>query len=100
MWGHMSLWNVQGPLVFWGHPCPVYSAIVCLGTIRPDDSGAVFFIAKPQVSRLDMSGGINPLDMPRTPYRASKGKFSHDPPCPITLTPSFTSLLYIFHLIN
>ena len=30
-----------------------------------------------QVSgRLGMSGGIYPLDMPRTPYRASEGKHS------------------------
>ena len=40
------------------------------GIIIPEDSGAVFCIAKPKSpDRL----GVNPLDMPRTPYRASEG---------------------------
>ena len=57
--------------------------IVTLGTIRPEDSGAArnatsFSIklhSETQVSgRLGLCLGVNPLDMPRTPYRASEGK--------------------------
>ena len=30
---------------------------------------------------------VNPLDMPRTTYRASEGEHSQNPPCPMTLAP-------------
>ena len=68
----------------WSYSEGVILPIVTLGTIRPEDSGAArnaqSFIIKlyseTQVSgRLGMSG-VYPLDMPRTPYRASEGKRS------------------------
>ena len=56
--------------------------IVTLGTIRPDDSGAVrnatvsalIYTAKSKSTAVWACLGVDPLDMPRTPYRASKGK--------------------------
>ena len=58
-------------------------AIVTLGTIRPDDSGAAF---EQKNECLDAWAclRVNPLDMPGTPYWASEGKHSQNPPCPIT----------------
>ena len=43
------------------------SAIVTLGTIRPQDSGAVFYIAKVMSLTIWACLALNPLDMPRTP---------------------------------
>ena len=40
---------------------------------------------------LGMSWG-RPLDMPRTSYQASKGNASNNPPCPITLTITSSSV--------
>ena len=60
-------------------------AIVTLGTIRPEDSGAVRnatrvsalnCIAKPNSPAVWACLGVNPLDMPRAPYRVSEGKGS------------------------
>ena len=74
-------------------PC----AIVTLGTIRPEDRGAAF---KQKKESLDILArlGVNPLDMPRTPYWASEGNTFKNPPCPIT--PPSRHHLYIIHLIN
>ena len=46
------------------------SAIVTLGTIRHKDSGSTFKQGVWACLR------VNPLDMPRTPYRVSEGKHS------------------------
>ena len=57
--------------------------IVTLGTIRPKDSGAkchgvsaLNCTAKPKSPAVWAYLGVDPLDMPRTPYRASGGKRS------------------------
>ena len=62
-------------------------------------------VAEPLLNKLKRSlwtsghaWGLNPLDMPRTPYWASEGKHSQDPPCPIT--PPSRHHLYIIHLID
>ena len=66
----------------WSYPEGVILPIVTLGTIRPEDSGAAR-----KVSSLNCTAnlkspavwaclGVYPLDMPRTPYRASEGKRS------------------------
>ena len=52
--------------------------IVTLGTIRPEDSGAVFE-QNEQVSRRLGMPGLNPIDMLITPYWASEEKYSHQP---------------------
>ena len=58
-----------------------------LGTIRPEDSRAVFYRKKTLDVRACM--GLNPLDMPRTPYWASEGKHKIESTMP-----------YIIHPIN
>ena len=66
------------------------------GIIIPEDSGAVICIAKlKSPDRL----GVNPLDMPRTPYRASEGNHSQSPP-PCSITPPSYRHLYIMYFIN
>ena len=52
--------------------------IVTLGTIRHEDSGisALNYTAKPKSPAVWECQGVDPLDMPRTPYRASEGKRS------------------------
>ena len=52
----------------WSYPEGVILPIVTLETIRPEDSGA----ARNATEFL----GVDPLDMPRTLYRASEGKRS------------------------
>ena len=54
-----------------------YSQLLLYSGINiPEDSGAVICIAKlKSPDRL----GVNPLDMPRTPYRASEGNHSQSP---------------------
>ena len=60
----------------------VTSTIATLGTIRPDDSGAVKgngvsallnWPAKPKSPTIWPWPGVYLLDIPRTPYRASEG---------------------------
>ena len=60
-------------------------SIVTLGTIRPEDSGAVRnatgvsalnCTARPKCPAVWACLRLDPLDMPRTPYRASEGKRS------------------------
>ena len=51
--------------------------IVTLRTIRPEDSGAARnSTTKPKSPAVWACLGVDPLDMPRTPYRASEGKRS------------------------
>ena len=68
----------------WSYTEGVIFPIVTLGTIRPEDSGAA---RNARVSALNCTAklkspavwaclGVDPLDMPRTPYRASEGKRS------------------------
>ena len=68
----------------WNYPEGVIFPIVTLRTIRPEDSGAA---RNARVSALNCTAklkslavwaclGVYPLDMPRTPYRASEGKRS------------------------
>ena len=70
-------------------------AIVTLWTIRPEDSGVVFCQNKPESMDIWACLGVNPLDMPRTPYWASEGKHSQQPSMPYH--PIFTSS-YVNHL--
>ena len=51
-------------------------AIVILGIIRPEDSGAAFEQTKTSLIWVCIGGGGggNPLDMPRSPYWASERK--------------------------
>ena len=65
----------------WSYPEGVILPIVILGTIRPEDSGAARNATEFSIklhSETQVSGrlGVYPLDMPRTPYQASKGKRS------------------------
>ena len=51
--------------------------IVTLGIIRPENSGATQnCTAKPKSSAVWACLGVDPLDVPRTTYRASEGKRS------------------------
>ena len=52
--------------------------IVTLGTIRPDDREMPRSFSIKLHSETQISGhlGVDPLDMPRTPYRVSEGKRS------------------------
>ena len=67
------------------NPEGVILPIVTLGTIRPEDSGAAqnatefrHYIAQGKLKSpaVWVCLGVYPLDMPKTPYRASKGKRS------------------------
>ena len=69
----------------WSYPKGVILPIVTLGTIRPEDSGAAQNVTEFQhkIAQGKLKSpvvwpylGIYPLDMPRTPYRASEGKRS------------------------
>ena len=69
----------------WSYPEGVILPIVTLGTIRPEDSGAAqnatefqHYIAQGKLKSPVVWPylGVYPLDMPRTPYRASEGKRS------------------------
>ena len=40
------------------------------------------------------------LGMPRTPYRASEGKRSHNPPCPIAPTLTSSSVHHSSHQLT
>ena len=86
----------------------VYLPIVPLGTIRPEDSGAE---RNARVSALNCTAklkspvvwvclGVDPLDMPRTPYRASEGKRSQYPPYPITPTLTSSSVHHSSHQLT
>ena len=61
----------------WSYPEGVILPIVTLGTIRPEDSGAINCTGKLKSPAVWACLGVYPLDMPRTPYRASEGKRSH-----------------------
>ena len=54
------------------------SSIVTLGIIRHDDRGAVrkATVFQQVSDRLGMSGGVDSLYMPKTPYWACGGKHS------------------------
>ena len=69
----------------WSYPEGVILPIATLGTIRSEDSGAAQnateFHHKNCTAKLKSPAdwpclGVYPLDMPRTPYRASEGKSS------------------------
>ena len=77
-------------------------AIVALGTIQPEDSGAadrvpaLNCVAKPKSLAVWACLGVNPLDMPRNPYGASEGKRSLLPTMPYLPQPHiiiFTSFI-------
>ena len=52
--------------------------IVTLGTIRPDDKEMPrgFSIKLHSETQMSARLGVDPLDMPRTPYRVSEGRHS------------------------
>ena len=66
----------------WSYPEGVILPIVTLGTIRPEDSGELrempqsFSIKLHSETQVSGHLGVDPLDMPRIPYRVSKGKRS------------------------
>ena len=70
--------------------------IVTLGTIRREDSGAarnatsfsIRFQSETKFPAVWACLGVDPLDMPRTPYRANEGKPGKD-------SSSSKSLLYV-----
>ena len=71
-------------------------AIVTLGTIQPDDSGATFE-QKNEFPDVWACLVVNPLDMHRTPYWVIEGNTRNKPPRPIT-SPSH-HYLYTIDLI-
>ena len=63
----------------WSYPERVILPIVTLGTIRPEDTELCemprsFTIELHSETRVSGYMGVDPLDMPRTPYLASEGK--------------------------
>ena len=53
-----------------------------------------------QVSAVWACLGVDPLDMPRTPYRASEGNVLNNPPCPITPTLTSSSAHHSSHQLT
>ena len=72
------------------------SAIVTVGTILSEDSGAAFKQKKGVSGCLGMPGGKS-LDMPRTPYQASERKHSQQLTMPYHATLKSSSVHHSSH---
>ena len=70
-----------------------------LGTIRPEDSGAMFYKKNPGHLEVWSCLGVNSLDMPRPPYWGSEEN-TRNIPCPITPPSHYHLQRYVIHLIR
>ena len=61
---------------------------------------SIQLLAKPKSLAVWAYLGVKPLDMPRTPYRASEENALNNPPCPFTPTLTLSTVHHTSHQLT